>query len=71
QLIIKKFGGQTDLATLIKKGQSTIAHWAKTGVIPAKWRPVLIELASKNNIELTADEFDQIIHINETGDLIP
>jgi hypothetical protein len=71
QIIIKKFGGQTDLAALIKKGQSTIAHWAKTGIIPAKWRPILIELANNNNIDLSPSEFDQVIDIQQKEELIP
>ena len=63
QLVIKKFGGQTELATLIKKGQSTVAHWAKTGIIPAKWRPILLQLALANNIELIPADFEQEIAI--------
>ena len=35
--IIEKFGGQTALADLIGKGQTTVSYWVKTGVIPAKW----------------------------------
>ncbi len=58
QIIIEKFGGQSALASLIKKGQSTVAYWAKTGVIPAKWRPKLLELAMAENIDLLPAEFD-------------
>lgn len=64
QVVIKKFGGQSALSTLIKKGQSTISHWAKTGIIPAKWRPILLELARQKNIELLAAEFDEQIQEN-------
>ena len=38
QTIIEKFGGQTALASLLGKGQSTVQHWAKVGMIPAKWQ---------------------------------
>src|SRR6185436_3145793 len=34
--IIAKFGGQTSLARLLGRSQSTVQHWAKTGSIPAK-----------------------------------
>jgi hypothetical protein len=61
--IIKKFGGQTTLASLIGKGQSTIAYWAKTGSIPARWHPRLLTLAMENGIELSAN--DLIIGIDE------
>jgi hypothetical protein len=55
--VIQKFGGQSALAALIGKGPSTVAYWAKTGQIPAKWQPTLLELAVKNGIELTASDF--------------
>lgn len=58
QNIVEKFGGQTELALLIGKGQSTIAHWVKTGLIPAKWRPVLLSLAADRDIQLTSEDFD-------------
>jgi hypothetical protein len=32
--IVKLFGGQSALAELIGKGQSTVAYWVKAGVIP-------------------------------------
>jgi hypothetical protein len=55
--IIEKFGGQSALAALIDKGQSTVAYWAKTGVIPARWQPKLLMLALNNGIPLTANDF--------------
>ena len=55
--IIEKFGGQTALATLLGKGQSTIQHWAKTGVILAKWQTQLLNLAKEKGIELVAEDF--------------
>lgn len=56
--IVNKFGGQTNLATLIGKGQSTIAHWVKTGLIPAKWRITLLNIALENGIQLLSEDFD-------------
>ena len=58
QNIVDKFGGQTNLSQLIGKGQSTVAHWVKTGLIPAKWRAPLLKLAIENKIELTSEDFD-------------
>jgi hypothetical protein len=55
--IIEKFGGQTALAKLIGKGQSTVAYWAKTGVIPARWQASLLALATQHGISLTARDF--------------
>jgi hypothetical protein len=57
QRIIEKFGGQSALARLIGKGQSTVAHWAKTGSIPAKWQKDLLHKASGQGIDLTASDF--------------
>jgi hypothetical protein len=71
QQVISKFGGQTDLSQLIGKGQSTIAHWAKTGIIPAKWRPVLLEIARKQHIDLAPSDFDQVLQIYQKDELIP
>lgn len=55
--VIDKFGGQTALAALIGKGQSTVAYWAKTGIIPAKWQRNLLDIAAQNGVELSADDF--------------
>ena len=55
--IIAKFGGQTALAILLGKGQTTVSYWAKTGVIPAKWQATLLELAVLQSIPLEAADF--------------
>src|ERR1700754_1620143 len=57
KLIIAKLGGQTTLAAKLGKGQSTVAYWAKTGVIPAKWQPILLQLATKESVALSAGDF--------------
>src|SRR3990167_11022946 len=57
QRVIEKFGGQSALARLIGKGQSTVAHWAKTGSVPSKWQSELLELAAKNGINLSSADF--------------
>ncbi len=57
KIIIAKFGGQTPLATKLGKGQSTVAYWAKTGVIPTKWQPILLQLASREGVTLSAEDF--------------
>lgn len=59
------------MASLIKKGQSTVQHWSKTGIIPAKWRPILLALASENNIELVPADFDLPVQvIDNSNELI-
>ena len=55
--IIEKFGGQSELASLIGKGQSTVQYWAKTGLIPAKWQGQLLKVASERRIPLSPSEF--------------
>ena len=55
--IIEKFGGQTALATLIGKKQSTVAYWAKVGLVPAKWHPELLRLAAEKGLDLQPSDF--------------
>lgn len=55
--IIEKFGGQSELAKLIGKGQSTVQYWAKSGAIPAKWQAKLLSLAREQSLDLTAADF--------------
>jgi P63C domain len=57
QRIVSKFGGQTALASLLGKRQSTIQHWVKTGHIPAKWQQPLLSLAKDNGIDLNPSDF--------------
>ena len=63
QKIIEKFGGQSALAELIGKRQSTVSHWAKTGIIPAKWRPIIINLSNQKNLGLSPADFDSEVEI--------
>ena len=55
--IVDKFGGQTSLASLLGKGQSTVSYWVKSGTIPAKWHDKLLSLASERGFDLTIDDF--------------
>jgi len=55
--VIAKFGGQSALAIFLGKGQSTIAYWAKTGSIPIKWHPKLLEIAAHRGLDLTPADF--------------
>jgi len=57
QKVIKKFGGQSALANFIGKRQSTVQHWAKSGIIPAKWQRELLSLAQQHNIDLSSNDF--------------
>jgi len=58
QHIIQKFGGQTALAELLGRRQSTVNHWAKRGV-PAKWQQPLLDLARDHSINLSPEDFFQ------------
>ena len=55
--IIDRFGGQSALATLLGKRQSTVQHWAKTGRIPAQWHATLLETARQRGIGLEPRDF--------------
>ncbi len=55
--IIQRFGGQSALANLIGKRQSTVQHWAKTGRVPSQWHETLISLARQRGIALEARDF--------------
>jgi myo-inositol-1-phosphate synthase len=55
--IIRRFGGQSALAALLGRRQSTVEHWAHTGRIPAQWHGALISLARSRGIALEAKDF--------------
>ena len=42
---------------MLGKGQSTVSYWLKAGAIPAKWHPVLLDLATKNTVSLFPEDF--------------
>ncbi|HEY8325999.1 MAG TPA: inositol-3-phosphate synthase, partial [Ktedonobacterales bacterium] len=58
--IIRRFGGQSALATLLGKRQSTIEHWAKTGRVPAQWQVPLMSLARGRGVILEAKDFVEL-----------
>jgi myo-inositol-1-phosphate synthase len=55
--VIARFGGQSALAALLGKRQSTIQHWAKTGRIPAQWQRPLMVLARERGIIVEPKDF--------------
>jgi len=55
--IIQRFGGQSSLASILGRRQSTIQHWAKTGRIPSQWHESLLELAHERGISLEPKDF--------------
>jgi myo-inositol-1-phosphate synthase len=57
EYVIGRFGGQSALAQLLGKRQSTVEHWAKTGRIPAQWHQPLLALARHRGINLEARDF--------------
>ena len=63
KIVVGKFGGQSALAGLIGKGQSTVGYWVKTGTIPAKWHTKLLTLAAEKGISLSPDDFIQKTYV--------
>ena len=55
--IIDRFGGQSALAAMLGKRQSTVQHWASTGRIPSQWHAQLLELAVQKGIALEPRDF--------------
>lgn len=55
--IIKKFGSQTKLAAATGYDQSTIAHWKRRGVIPARAQGRVLAAARGASIDITPDDF--------------
>jgi len=55
--IIRRFGGQSALAGLLGRRQSTVEHWASTGRVPAQWHGPLMSLARQKGIVLEAKDF--------------
>jgi len=56
KIIVDKFGGQTTLAELIGKRQSTVGYWVKAGIIPSKWHNKLLSLAAEKGIDLKIND---------------
>ena len=65
QQVIAKFGGQSALAALLEKRQSTVQHWAKSGRIPPKWYETLLSLAVADGISLSPGDFvlSPVVHM--------
>ncbi len=57
ELVIARFGGQSALAALIDRRQSTVQHWASTGMIPTQWHRRLLALARQRGIVLEPKDF--------------
>ena len=55
--VINRFGGQSALANLLGRRQSTVEHWVKTGRIPSQWQEKLMKLAREKGISLEAKDF--------------
>lgn len=55
--VISKFGSQGKLAAAIGTRQSTVAHWARTGIIPPKWQPKIIGAAAASDLSVTEYDF--------------
>lgn len=55
--IIDRFGGQSSLAALLGKRQSTVQHWVRTGRIPSQWHKRLMMLAVEQGVGLEPKDF--------------
>lgn len=55
--ITEKFGGQSALADAIGADQSTVAHWKRRGIIPARQQQLILEKAREKGIDLMPADF--------------
>ncbi len=55
--VLEKFGGQSAVARIIGKGQSTVQYWVKVGMIPVRWHATLLAEARERGVDLTAGDF--------------
>ncbi len=55
--VIRRFGGQSALARMLGRRQSTVEHWAAAGRIPAQWHEPLLVLAREKGLQLDAKDF--------------
>ena len=55
--IIDRFGGQSALAGLLGRRQSTVQHWVNTGRIPSQWHKPLLKLAREKGVRLEPNDF--------------
>jgi hypothetical protein len=55
--VISKFGSQSKLAVALETRQSTVAHWARTGIVPPKWHAKIIEAAAVTGVSVTEYDF--------------
>ncbi len=55
--VIARFGGQSALAHLLDTRQSTIQHWASTGMVPTRHHRRLLALARERGIILEPKDF--------------
>ncbi len=62
QRVIDKFGGQSNLASLLGKTPSTVQYWTKSGIVPAKWHTTLLTLAKEQGIELYPGDFLEVLN---------
>lgn len=70
QVVIDKFGGQSSLAKILGKRQSTVSHWAKTGKIPEKYRTQILELASSKDLSLSSLDFVASVPVINDGKVV-
>jgi len=63
QKIVRKFGGQTALANHLGKTQSVVGYWCKTGIIPQKRHPKILQVASELGISLSSSDFSLVPEI--------
>lgn len=54
--LFAKFGGQTNLARALGINQSTVSHWAKTGMVPTRWHSKIIQVAADQGLNVAAGD---------------
>lgn len=54
--LIKKYGGQSVLASQLGIGQSAVAYWVKKNAIPSKWHSQLLAIAQNTEVDILATD---------------
>ncbi len=65
--LVKKYGGQSQLAQQLSIGQSAIAYWVKKNAIPSKWHAPLLTIANQQGVDILAADLLAVTLASDEG----